>query len=117
MSLNRLRSMDSRAWTAATWAAPFTFQLVLGAMFIVLWLLGKMPPFTRYDVETHSSHVSERVWLLVGAALTALLAVPVSGVLLRSQSSRVRATALSIAGSAAVVLVGAIIYAFWLLRW
>lgn len=65
-TITRLRSLDSRAWTAATWTAPFTVQLVLGAMFIVLWLLGKMPPFTRYDVETHSSYVGERAWLLVG---------------------------------------------------
>lgn len=113
----RLRDLDFRAWTAATWAAPFTVQLVLGAMFIVLWLLGKAPPFTSYNVETHSTSVGERAWLLTGATVTALVSALVSGLLLSSQSSRARVAALSTAGSAAVVLVGAIVYAFWFLRW
>jgi len=34
-TIARLRDLDSRAWTAATWAAPFTIQLVLGVMFLV----------------------------------------------------------------------------------
>lgn len=113
----RLRDLDSRAWSAATWAAPFTVQVVLGAMFIVLWLIGKTPPFTSYNVETHSTAIGERAWLLTGAAITALVSVLVSGLFLSSRSSRARVAGLSIAGSAAVVLVGAIVYAFWFLRW
>lgn len=93
-TITRLRSLDSRAWTTATWSAPFTVQIELGAMFIVLWLLGKTPPFTRYDIETHSTYVGGRAWLLAGAAVTALGSAPVSGLLLRSQSSRIRAVAL-----------------------
>jgi hypothetical protein len=112
-----LRDLDSRVWATATWATPFSVQLVLGAMFIALWLLGKVPPFTTYNVVTHSTYVGERAWLLTGAVITALVSIPVSGLLLRSHSSRTRGVALSIVSSTAIVFIGAIIFAFWLLRW
>lgn len=106
-----LRDMDSRAWSTATWAMPFMVQLVLGAMFLVLWLFGKAPPFT-----THSAYAGERAWFLSGAAATAIASVLISGLLFTSRSSRIRGAALSIVGAGTVVLVGAIVFAFCALR-
>lgn len=110
---SQLRDMDSRAWSTATLASPFMVQLVLGAMLIILWLLGKAPPFM-----THSGTYSgERAWFLTAAAVSTLLWVPVSGLLFRSGSSRVRGVALSVVGSASIVLIGSVVFAFWALRW
>jgi hypothetical protein len=108
----RLRGLDARAWSTATWAVPFMFQLVLGAMFIALWLLGKMPYFMAHNADTGG-----RAWLLTAAALAALIWVPVSGLLLGLRSSRLRGVGLSVVGSIAIVFIGTIIFAFWILRW
>jgi hypothetical protein len=111
-TIARLRDLDSRAWSTATWAVPFMFQLVSGTMFIALWLLGKAPYFMTHNAETGG-----RAWLLTAAAVTALIWVPVSGLLLMSRSSRVRGIGMGVAGSVAIVLIGTIVFAFWILRW
>jgi hypothetical protein len=111
-TIARLRDLDSRAWSTATWAAPFIIQLVLAAMIIVLCLSGKVPPYV-----TNSSYSGGPAWFLAIAAVTTLVSVPISGLLLRSRSSRVRGMALSVMGSAAIVLIGAIAYAFCVIRW
>ncbi|PIJ31041.1 hypothetical protein BMW24_021610 [Mycobacterium heckeshornense] len=110
-SINSLRDLDSRVWSTATWALPFVVQLVLGAMFIVLWLLGKVPPFT-----THSAYEGERAWFISGAAVTMVASAVVSGLLLTSRSPCVRGVALSAVGSGTIVLIGSIVYAIWELR-
>lgn len=99
----RLRDLDSRAWSTATWTTPFMVELVVGVMVIVLWLLSK----TTYFSSLH------RTWLLTGTVLTALASVLTSGLLLTSPSSRLRGVGLSVAGSSVVVLVGGIILAFF----
>ncbi|MGH3967956.1 MAG: hypothetical protein ACRDTV_07555 [Mycobacterium sp.] len=99
----QLRDLDSRAWCTATWGAPFTVEIVVGAMVIVLWLLGKTQRFFPHD----------RAWFLTGTVITALASALTSGLLLTSASSRVRGIALSVAGSAVVVLVGGILLAFY----
>jgi hypothetical protein len=110
--ITRLRDLDTLAWSTATWTTPLIVQLVLGAMFIALWLLGKAAPFM-----THGSYSGERALLLTAAAVTALVSVAISGSLIMSRSSRVHGAAMSIAGSAAIVLIGSIGFAFWILRW
>jgi ABC-type polysaccharide/polyol phosphate export permease len=87
-------------------------QLVLGAMIIALCLSEKVPPYI-----TNSSYSGGPAWFLLVPAVIALLSLPISGLLLRSQSSRVRGIALSVAGSAAIVLFGAIVFALWVIRW
>ncbi len=109
--INRFPKMDSRAWSTATWAVPFVVQLVLGTMFIALWLLGKVPPFV-----THSAYGGERIWFLAAAAVAVLVSVAVGGWLLTSRSLRVLGVAVSVAGSAVVVLVGTVVFGFWTLR-
>jgi hypothetical protein len=81
-------------------------------MLIALWLLGKAPFFIP-----HSADAGERAWFLTATAVTALILVPISGLLLRSRSSRTRGVAVSVAGSVAIVLIGTIAFAFWVLRW
>ena len=39
----RIRHLDAHAWRTATWSAPFVVQLVVAALLIVMWLLGKWP--------------------------------------------------------------------------
>lgn len=102
--LARLRDLDARAWSTATWAAPFTVEFVIGVMVVVLWALSKLEFFSLLD----------RSWVLTGVVLTALVSVLTSGLLLTSPSSRVRGLGLSGAGSAAVVLVGGAIIALLL---
>lgn len=110
--ITRLPDLDSRFWLTATWAAPFMFQLVLGAMLIALWLLGKVPYFMA-----HSADAGGRARFLTAAAVAALIWVPVSGLLLISRSPRVRGIGMGATGSVVIVLIGTIIIAFWVLRW
>ncbi len=109
-SVARIRDLDAPARRTATWSAPFVIQLVLAALLILMWLLGKWP------FATHSAYGGERAWLITATAITTLVSLAISGVLLASRSSRRRGLALSVAGSAAVVLIGAVIYAFVIFR-
>jgi hypothetical protein len=72
-------------------------------MVVVLWVLGKTKFFP----------MNGRAWFLTGTVVTVLASAPISGSLLTSSSSRVHGLALSVAGSAVVVLVGGIILAFY----
>lgn len=112
LTIARLRDLDTRTWRAATWTAPFIIQFGLGAMVITICVSGKIPCYT-----TIGAYSSETVWFLAVAAVAALVSALISGLLLRSPSSCIRGMALSVAGSAAIIFIGAIIYAFWVLRW
>lgn len=101
-----LRDMDDRAWSTATWTAPIIAPLVLGTMFILLWLLGKLPVFP----------VHECAWFIAGAVVTPLISTPVSIAMLTSSSSRIRGLALSIIGSSVVVVIGGVIAGFLVFR-
>lgn len=105
-TIARLRHLDNRVWATATWSAPVVSPIVLGGMFILLWLIGKLPAFT----------IHERAWFITGAVITVIVSGPVIGVMLRSRSSYVRGLALSLAGSSAIVLVGGIIAGFLIFR-
>jgi hypothetical protein len=102
----RLRGLDDNAWRTATWLAPFVAPVLLGAMIAILWLVGKLPVF-----EVH-----ERAWFLTGVAGTVMPSLAICLGLLASPSSQLRAVAVSVAGSSAIVLVGSVIY-FMGLRW
>lgn len=111
-SMTLLRELDERTWSTAAWTTPIMIQLVLGAVTIALVLTDTVPPYV-----TNSSYSGGPVWFLIVAAVPALISVPVGSLLLTSRSSRVRGLALSFAGSAAIILVGAIMYASWVVRW
>lgn len=105
-ALARPSDLDARAWSTATWTAPFITQLVLGVMFAAWWLLGQRP------FELHGSAL-----LLAIAVILSLPGGLTTVLLLTSQSSRARGLAISIAGSCAVVLLGGIVYSPWIIRW
>ncbi len=106
-SVARMRDLDSRSWSTATWTIPFTTQLVLGVAGIIFWSLGKATYF-------NDSH--ERCWFLTAAIATALVSLPTGFACLASRSSRIRGVAVSIMGASVVVFSGIVIYAFWILR-
>jgi hypothetical protein len=105
-TIARLRDLDDHAWTTATWSAPFIGPVVLGGMFVLLWLLGKLPALA----------IHERAWFITGAVATVIVSAPVVGAMSRSRSSRVRGLALSLAGSSVIVLVGGTIASFLIFR-
>jgi len=104
-ALARLHDLDSRAWSAATWSAPLMTQLVLALIIATSWLLGTSFPG------------SGAVLFVVSAAAVFVLCAVVTVVLIRSPSSRARGIALSVAGSFAVVVVGGVVYGFWIIGW
>lgn len=105
-TLARLSDLDARAWSTATWAAPLITQLILGVMFALWWLLGRQP------FELHGFPL-----FLVIASVTTLAAALAAIPLLASRSSRAHGLAIGIAGSSAVVVLGGIVYGFWIIRW
>ena len=102
----RLRDLDSRVWSTATWAAPFTIQLVLGLAIAISWLLGKC-----------LSNVHGFAQYLSGGAATLLISAVVSIVLFISGSPRAQGVAISIVGSFLVAAIGGIVYGFWIVGW
>lgn len=98
---------NSSLWSSATWAAPFTTQLVLGAMLTAQWVLGKLSLFPEH----------ERAWFLTGLAVSTIVMLLFGGVLMTRQSPRVRGLALSVVGSSAIVLVGGVAFSVSVLRW
>lgn len=107
MTASTAQPDSSRVWSSATWSAPFTAQLVLGAMLIAQWALGKLSLFPEH----------ERAWFLTGLAVSTVVMVLFGGVLLTRRSPRARGFALSVIGSSVVVLLGGIIFSLWVLRW
>ncbi len=105
----RVGDLDARTWRTATLSAPFVVQLVLGLLLGAIWALGK-GPFT-----TESGH-SERALMLSATIVTTLVSLFFSAVLLTSPSPRNRGLSLSVAGSAATVLIGGAFYAYLILR-
>jgi hypothetical protein len=104
-----IRNLDAHAWRTATWSAPFVVQLVLAALLILIWLLGKWP------FAEHSTFEAEGALLLTATGIAALGSLAISGVLLlTSRSSRGLGLAVSLAGSATIVLIGGMIYDFWI---
>jgi uncharacterized membrane protein len=107
MSPPTAQSDSSRLWSSATWAAPFTTQLVLGAMLIAQWVLGKLSLFPEHD----------RAWFLTGLAISTVMMVLFGGALLTRPSPRLRGLALSMVGLSVIVLVGGVVLSVSVLRW
>lgn len=105
-----VRDLDGRAWRTATWSVPFVVQVVLGMLFLAMWALGTWP------FPTHSPYHGERAWMLTATVITTLMSLVFVAALLQSPAPRRRALALSLAGSSAVVLIGATVYAYVILR-
>lgn len=102
----RLSDLDSRAWSTATWASPFTTQLVLAGLIAISWLFGKAPTALHGFAS-----------FLAGAATTFLLCLVATVLLFSSSSSRARGIGISILGSFVIVLIGGIVYGFWIIQW
>ncbi|OBJ96843.1 hypothetical protein A5746_31145 [Mycolicibacterium conceptionense] len=96
--------VSSDTWRTATWSVPLVFQVVLTLFLLTTW--------------------TTRKWVLVGdtfrttmsaaAATSAVVSLVISIVLFRARSARLRGVGLAVAGSAAAVLIGWIIAAFWI---
>lgn len=102
----QLRDLDERAWRTATWASPFTVQLVVGVIVGVSWLVGKFA-WSPHGFGQYA----------IGAAVTFLPLAAISGVLFTRRSFRAQGMAISIVGSFVVALVGATVYGFWIIGW
>ena len=107
MTASTAQPDNLRVWSSATWSAPFATQLVLGAMLIAQWMLGKLSLFPEH----------ERAWFLTGLAISTVMMVLFGGALLTRRSPRVRGFAFSVIGSSVVVLLGGIVFSLWVLRW
>lgn len=103
------RPLDERVWSVATRSSPIVIQLVLGVLLIAMWLLG------NWSSTGHDDAHAARLALLVATGITVVISLIVAAALLRRDSSTTRGIGLSTAASAAVTLIGAIPYAFWLL--
>lgn len=102
------RHWDERVWSVATRSAPLIIQLVLGVLFLAMWLLGKSAFVPQDTIE------NLRVTLLVATAIAFGVALAIGGVLVSRESSTARGIGLGVAVSGIVVLVGGVGYAFWI---
>ena len=102
----RLRGLDSRTWSTATWSVPLTTQVLLALIIVASWLFGKWYPASAAIMQFG-----------VGAAAVFVVCAVIAFVLARSATPRAQGVAVSIAGGYAVVLVGGLLYGFWILGW
>jgi hypothetical protein len=102
------RRLDDRVWSVATRSSPIVIQFVLGMLLVATWLLGRWPLIS-------STVDAPRAELLAATGIAVVISVGVAAALFRRHSSMARGIGLSTAASAAVVLIGAIPYACWLL--
>lgn len=104
--ISRVNDLDARAWAAATWAVPFVTQVLLILAIGVSWLFGKL------FVDAHDA-----LLFLAGAAVVLVISAATTAALLRSSSPRAKGLGLAVAGAYVVVLIGGLIYGFWVIRW
>ncbi|WP_319449904.1 MULTISPECIES: hypothetical protein [unclassified Mycobacterium] len=102
------RRLDVRVWSIATRSSPVVIQFVLGVLLVATWLLGRWSLFS-------GAADAPRAEVLAATGIAVVLSVGVAAALFRRDSSMARGIGLSTAASAAVVLIGAIPYACWLL--
>ena len=102
------RRLDQRVWTVATWSIPFVVQLVTGAVLIAMWLIGKWTPLQPNTSAGTRSTLLTAIGIAVGIFLV------VAAALVTRSSSTTRGVGLGTAASAAIVLIGGVVYAFWL---
>ncbi len=96
--------VSSDTWRTATWSVPLVFQLVLTLFLATTWAAGKW-------VLVGDPH---RTMMSAGAATSTVVALVMSIVLFKARSSRLRGVGLAVAGSAAAVLIGWLVAAFWI---
>lgn len=106
MTNPRLRESDRQIWTAATWAAPFVVQIVVGVAIAATWMVGRYGP----DVHGFSQYV-------IGVSVMLLVAVVVGGPLLASRSPRAKGLAVSVFGASGITIVGGVVYGAWVVGW
>ena len=94
-----------RMWAVATWALPFATQLVFGVLLASMWLLGR----AGFHDDTFSG---QRTVLLLATAAAVVIALVVGAAAFTRASSTARGIGLGAAASAAVVAIGAVVYAF-----
>lgn len=102
------RHLDQRVWTVATWSTPFVIQLVTGAVLIAWWLIGRWTPIQ----PNTSAGTRETLLTAIGIAVVVFMAV--AAALVTRRSSTTRGIGLGTAASAAIILIGGVIYAFWI---
>lgn len=103
-----VRRFDDETWTVATRSAPVVFQLILALLLVSTWLLS------RWAVVNDAADPS-RTAVLGATGIAVVVSLVVAITLLRGPSPRARGLGLSAAACAAIVLIGAVPYAFWLL--
>lgn len=104
-SFSQLGKVDARGWSTATWSAPWVTQLVVAMLVATSWLSGKLLPGS-----------SALAFLAIAAVATSAICLVVTSLLIRSASPRAHGVALSVVGSYAITLVGAVVYSLWILR-
>jgi hypothetical protein len=107
-TLTRIRELDARAWRAATWWAPVTFQIVFAVLFGLGWLLSKWP----FEPETRL-----RIIVLTPTVITTVASLLIGAGLLFTESPRRRGFGLAVAGSAVAVVAMMLVYALWVMPW
>jgi hypothetical protein len=107
-SMVRARRLEDRTWTVATRSAPVVVQVILGLLLISTWLLG------RWSLVADAAHAS-RVAVLGATGIAVVLSLGAAVGLFDRESAVARGLGLSTAACAAIVLIGAVAYAFWLL--
>ena len=82
-------------------------QPVMGVLLIAMWLLGKtgLP---------NATFAGQRTLVLLATGIAVIVSLICSGLLFLGKSPTARGVGLSTAGSAALVAIGAVAYAFWL---
>lgn len=105
-SSGRLRGVDARAWATATWLAPLTTQVILALVILTSWTFGKWFLGSAALLQ-----------FLVGAAVVLIVCAVIAIPLGRAGTPLAHGIAVSIAGGYAVVIVGGLLYGFWIMRW
>lgn len=104
----RAQRFDDRTWTVATRSTPVVIQVILGLLLVSTWLLD------RWSLVGDAAHAS-RVAVLGATGIAVVLSLGTAVGLLARDSAAARGIGLSTAACAAIVLIGALTYAFWLL--
>jgi len=97
---------DERLWRTATWTTPFAIQAALAVAIAISWLLGKC-----------WSNLHGVGQFTLGAGATAMSATAVSVALFARRTPAAQGIAIGIVGSSLLVLVGAVVYGFWIIGW
>ncbi|MBB3750610.1 peptidoglycan/LPS O-acetylase OafA/YrhL [Mycolicibacterium sp. BK634] len=99
--------LDDQTWKVATWSTPILFQLVCG-VFLAAMLIATKLGF-RDDTRVAEGHK-----ILAATGVAVLIALIVAAPFLATRRPSLRGLALGTATAAAIFLIGALGYVFWL---